>query len=463
MTFAMRARMAAAAAAAAEAEAAAAEPQSDAATDGVVASPYFIAHLAAGGVNPQAAPPPSGCASQQCRAGADAGSGLVTSRYFSESLAAGGAPANYDAALDSDAEDFCYEADEPADECDSDDPGLCQLDGGQTTAEAGKRVGMGKRYWDAAVLMPGGVGAWTDAQNLAAALAYTCPCGQACLPNFSTQHCGTAIIKLYDARRMFRAKAKQTGSGLRDLLREHLAAHYTRTTGRFGLDFSLDGAGPLCERAYVVALGMSESTYARARADVTMHRTMDAGARRGARAGNVSAASRALDAWVRRQRDTFEGDKSTGEKWFTERTTAGQLWQRYEKECRDANTPVQGSERLLHKVWKSHTEIVEVSPKGHDICDVCGELKGHRRRLDGLTDDAAVAQRACLDERIAAHNSFHATERQRYNDAVATATYHPDQVMCITIDAPTRHQFDLPSQASAASSSVLPAPPRRAF
>ena len=45
------------------------------------------------------------------------------------------------------------------------------------------------------------------------------------------------------------------------------------------------------------------------------------------------------------------------------------------------------------------------------------ELKGHRRRLDGLTDGAAVARRASLDERLAARLTlFH--NRRPHAEAV---------------------------------------------
>lgn len=74
----------------------------------------------------------------------------------------------------------------------------------------------------------------------------------------------------------------------------------------------------------------------------------------------VSLARRSLDAWVREQRGTFEGDKANGLKWYTEKTTAKQLWDQYQRSCRTANVPTVGTQRLLHMVWKSHKEIVEV-------------------------------------------------------------------------------------------------------
>lgn len=73
---------------------------------------------------------------------------------------------------------------------------------------------------------------------------------------------------------------------------------------------------------------MSEVTFVRARSDVTRNRPTHDG-RVQAIQQRVRQARTALDAWVRAQRTTMEGDKSTGLKWFTEKTTAKQLWQQY--------------------------------------------------------------------------------------------------------------------------------------
>lgn len=59
-----------------------------------------------------------------------------------------------------------------------------------------------------------------------------------------------------------------------------------------------------------------------------------------------------------------------------------------------------------------------------------------------------MKERASIDERMSSHAAFHGVERDRYDDAVQMATSHPQWLTCITIDAPTRHQFDLPCQAT---------------
>ena len=68
--------------------------------------------------------------------------------------------------------------------------------------------------------------------------------------------------------------------------------------------------------------------------------------------------------------------------------------------------------------------------------------------MDGLQHDPAVRARiAELDAEKRAHTKFNQVERENYTDAVSLAEHRPHEITCITIDAPTRHQFDLPSQA----------------
>lgn len=105
--------------------------------------------------------------------------------------------------------------------------------------------------------------------------------------------------------------------------------------------------------------------------------------------------------------------------------------------------PTVGSSRLLFDVWKSHDEIVVVKPTGHAICDTCSEIHSERLSLEGL-DSERLAE---LDVQAEEHHLFHTTEREYYDNAVLTATHSPQLVTCLTIDAPTQHQFDLPSQA----------------
>lgn len=159
-------------------------------------------------------------------------------------------------------------------------------------------------------------------------------------------------------------RAKQSKHGLTDTLHIDLKAHYDATTKRFVSGFVVANVGGLCDKAYSVASGVGEATIARARADVTKGRCLRK-ARRPQQAQRVSLERSKLDAWVLAQRETFEGDKYNGKKWFTEKTSEKSLWDRYCLDQSRLNQPAMGSSRLLHKIWKEHSEIKEVAPTGH--------------------------------------------------------------------------------------------------
>lgn len=109
-----------------------------------------------------------------------------------------------------------------------------------------------------------------------------------------------------------------------------------------------------------------------------------------------------------------------------------------------SQVPTVGSSRLLFATWKTHDEIVQVSPTGHAICSTCSDIHSDRLALEGVYDPVRTAE---LDAEAEAHLAFHSTERKYYDDAVETATHRPHLVTTLTIDAPTKHQLDLPCQA----------------
>lgn len=337
------------------------------------------------------------------------------------------------------------------DELDSDDSGVHGYDGGDVTMRAqGVPVeGVGRRLWDAEVVYPSGVHKWGDVKNCEAALRYDCPCGRYCLSTAG------GVIELYEHRRKLRAMAsKKDMGGLRDTVRTVLAQHYDAGLRRFTESFVVGRCARACERAFAVGSGISEVTFARARADVVQERGWH-NDRLVVRERAECEARRALDAWVRLQRDTMEGDKISGNKWYTEKTTQKQLWDRYVSSCDRAKQPTTGNPRLLFTIWGEHTEIKAKPPTGHAICTRCGELASKRKELLSTNADAGTRQLLKqLDEQVAAHHAFHVTERHYYDDAVARATHVPTDVTTITIDAPTRHQFDLPSQARARRDTV---------
>jgi len=299
----------------------------------------------------------------------------------------------------------------------------------------------GRRLWDKRLIFPSGVSNWRDTANCAAALNFVCLCNKPCLARVGD------VIKLYEHRKSLRVEmGKQKSGGMRDVLRQKLAAHYDSSSNTFQNSFVVGGVSGLCDRAFAVAAGVSEATFVRARADVTLVRPTHAG-RLKVHARAVGADRAALDAWVRAQRNSMEGDKITGKKWYTEKTTEKQLWDRYVKSCDRVQQPTKGSSRLLFAIWKQHSEIVEVKPTGHAICDTCSDIHTERLALEGLHDAYSKQRMVELGKEADAHNNFHSKERAHYDDAVHVATHHPEKKTCITIDAPTQHQFDLPSQA----------------
>lgn len=326
------------------------------------------------------------------------------------------------------------DADESADMCDENEDAL----------EMQQRFGSetGRRLWDASVVYPMGVRNWSDTKNCAAALVYECPCGMKCLSSAGS------LIDIYEHRRKIRALAEQKGSGgLRDTVRRLLAEHYDGEACAFTPSFVVGKCARACDYAFAIGSALSEITFARARTDVVKNRGWHT-QRLTIRHSIEGSDRRQLDGWVRLQKDTMEGDKISGDKWFTEKTTEHQLWSRYVASCDRAKQPTVGNSRLLFKIWKEHAEYKVVPPTGHAICTRCGDFASRRLELQGTKGDARTRELLKeLDEKEAAHKAFHSAERRYYDDAVARATHVPTDVTTITIDAPTRHQFDLPSQA----------------
>ena len=85
---------------------------------------------------------------------------------------------------------------------------------------------------------------------------------------------------------------------------------------------------------------------------------------------------------------------------------------------------------------------------GQDVCNFCSSNLSQRDKLAGLENDpVARARIAQLDAEKTAHLKFNSIERENYTDAITLAEHRPHEMTCLTVDAPTRHQFDLPSQA----------------
>lgn len=322
----------------------------------------------------------------------------------------------------------CSPAHEDASTDDEDDQAVLQLGGG-------------RRLWNSSAVHPTGVKKWEDTRNCHAALEFECPCGRACLSRIG------GPIELYKFRQQLRMKVQAKGSGgMRDVLRREMEGHYDLSRATFTCSFRIAEFGQVCERAFAVACAVSEVTFVRARADITKARGWHQH-RANKRVKRDCEERRVLDGWVQLQRESMEGDKITGNKWYTMKTNEKQLWQRYLSSCDAAAQPAVGSSRLLHRIWKEHSEYKEVPPTGHAICNICGKLASERAALEGLVDRDSNEARKDLEAREAAHHAFHDEEYRRYERAVARATHVPEELTTITIDAPTMHQFDLPSQA----------------
>jgi len=340
---------------------------------------------------------------------------------------------------DAQGEQGVSDEEEPELSCGDEDDHMEALEVGGEQGIAGPTPG--RRLWDARKVYPSGVKLWRDTANCAAALKFECPCGEKCLSKVGD------VIRLYEHRCQLRQETRRAkAGGMRDALRAKLEAHYDSRLREFQQSFVVAGCAAICERAFAVACGVSEATFVRARADVTHNRPTHAG-RVTVQTEKISLQRRTLDTWIRKQRGSMEGNKTSGNKWYTEKTTERQLWKRYVTACDRAQQPTIGSSRLLWELWKSHTEIIQVKPTGHAICDTCSDIHSERLALESLDPAEARERSQEIAEDAEAHHEFHTTERQYYDNAVMTATHHPDRVTCITIDAPTQHQFDLPSQA----------------
>jgi hypothetical protein len=78
--------------------------------------------------------------------------------------------------------------------------------------------------------------------------------------------------------------------------------------------------------------------------------------------------------------------------------------------------------------------------------DMCSALNLMKSKLEGLSDLASKVEHAKAVARTDAHRIFHSTERKYYDAASDRAAACPEEITCLTIDDPTKHQFDVPMQ-----------------
>eukprot|EP00962_Isochrysis_galbana_P003459 scaffold973_cov106-Isochrysis_galbana.AAC.2 len=93
------------------------------------------------------------------------------------------------------------------------------------------------------------------------------PTRDPCLLKVRAHHGDGAVTAIYEFRKSWRNRMQRAGLGKTDTLHGDLRAHYDGATKTFTAGFVVAGVGGVCEKSYCVAIGLSEATIARARAD----------------------------------------------------------------------------------------------------------------------------------------------------------------------------------------------------
>lgn len=108
--------------------------------------------------------------------------------------------------------------------------------------------------------------------------------------------------------------------------------------------------------------------------------------------------------------------------------------------------PIIGSESLFTKLWKEHEEIVTYRTTGHAKCKDCAKHDAELDSLGNRTDAVAQERRQALAAQNVMYTAEHMGERRYAEDAWFRGETYPSRIICIRIDAPIQHQFDLPRQ-----------------
>ena len=106
--------------------------------------------------------------------------------------------------------------------------------------------------------------------NLQAIQQRQCPCSKGAGGTMSCLDASRIdVVKLYEVRKAFHSRA---GRNLRDTMRDDLERHYDARDKGFSKSFRVGPCADCCAPAYGLACGLSFSSFARARADVTLGR-----------------------------------------------------------------------------------------------------------------------------------------------------------------------------------------------
>jgi hypothetical protein len=341
-------------------------------------------------------------------------------------------------------------ADSSGDDSDGDESDGDESDGDNsgsgTTGEAKAKVRSTQLWGRAHFPMGYSPPSRWDMKNLQAALVWECPCSdRPCLAVSGRQ---MDVIQLYDLRRSFH-NVCAGGGNQRDTLRKQLELHYDGSL--FHRTFKVGNSTDCCAAAFAFASGVSWATFVRARADVTMDRPHRA-VRKQRKTERQEAAKSQVNAYIRTVLNRLEGSKGGTiiggkTKYFTAIKSGPRRYEDYVIAQNAAKRKVLCTRvKTFMSIWKEHTEIVEVSPTGHAICDTCGALAAQKLSLGARRDPAAMQRFKEIEEDERLHAINHKAPREIFDDATYTAEERPHEVTMINIDAPTRRQFDLPRQ-----------------
>ena len=283
--------------------------------------------------------------------------------------------------------------------------------------------------------------------NLQAAQQWQCPCSKG---SGGTMSCLDSsrinVVQLYDFRKAFHSRA---GRNLRDTMRDDLELHYDARAESFSKGFRVGPCADCCAPAFGLACGLSFTTFARARADVTLGRPRRAERRR-RKAVEYDEGAAQVRGYLNSLKMKLEGSKGGTyvggvTKYYTASKTDKRRYEDYKAQMNQDGVPVRCTTvKAFMEIWKADKSIIEVSPTGHSICDICAGFQAREAALGSRIDAEAVRLRKELDEDRREHQRVEGASRTYFDNATYDAEHRPDLVTMINIDAPTRRQFDLP-------------------
>ena len=283
--------------------------------------------------------------------------------------------------------------------------------------------------------------------NLQAAQQWQCPCSKG---SGGTMSCLDSsrinVVQLYDFRKAFHSRA---GRNLRDTMRDDLELHYDARAESFSKGFRVGPCADCCAPAFGLACGLSFTTFARARADVTLGRPRRAERRR-RKAVEYDEGAAQVRGYLNSLKMKLEGSKGGTyvggvTKYYTASKTDKRRYEDYKAQMNQDGVPVRCTTvKSFMEIWKADKSIIEVNPTGHSICDVCAGFQSREAALGSRIDVEAVRLRKELDEDQREHKRIEGASRAYSDNATYDAEHRPDLVTMINIDAPTRRQFDLP-------------------